>query len=118
MADPTTDFARTCEGCGHEARLHYALGHVGCHDLRCDCTWLAPQTEIVRRLEDWLIDNRWSDAYDLAHALAPEVERIVAERLAQAWDEGRVAITGRAHWPPSNPYRATTPALTEEANHG
>lgn len=26
-----------CPDCGHADSLHYALGHGGCHDLRCSC---------------------------------------------------------------------------------
>jgi hypothetical protein len=35
-ADPGA--GERCPDCGHDERLHYALGHVGCHDLTCDCT--------------------------------------------------------------------------------
>ena len=40
-----------------------------------------------RALEDWLIDNRWPDAYDLSHAIL--ASDWLAEQIAAAEQRGR-----------------------------
>lgn len=59
-----------CPDCGHAERLHYALGHDGCHDLRCSCVRVViplrsqptdPAARVVDRDGDvWALhEGRW-----------------------------------------------------------
>lgn len=87
-----------CPDCGHDERLHYALAHVGCHDLACGCTRVpTPDAGGVEALAETLCEaahpmlRRESCIADRAAVSCPDCRtqaEAVAPLLAAARREG------------------------------